>query len=72
MSSKTRVPNKVQWGLLDIIAESESARQDWQAAMKVAERNGNHLFRAGRIATPPAGTVLIFGCKSRPPVWPQG
>lgn len=41
MSSKTRVPNKVQWGLLDIIAESKDAQVEWDKAMRVAERSVN-------------------------------
>lgn len=40
-SNKTRVPNKVQWGLADIIAESRDARSDWNRAMKAAERDIN-------------------------------
>lgn len=39
--AKTRVPNKVQWGLLDIVSESKDARAECAKAMTIAERSVN-------------------------------
>lgn len=41
MATKTRVPNKVQWGLLDIAAETKDARAECSKAMGIAERSVN-------------------------------
>jgi len=38
MASKTRVPNKVIWGLEDMMAVLTEARADWQPIMERAER----------------------------------
>ena len=39
MPTKTRLANKTQWALLDIVAYSKRAKARWDKAMKMAERN---------------------------------
>jgi hypothetical protein len=38
VSSKTRLANKTQWALKDILGECSEARIDWQQAMTRAEK----------------------------------
>jgi hypothetical protein len=38
MPSKTRIANKTQWALRDILTRSEEARDDWKIVFKKAER----------------------------------
>jgi hypothetical protein len=36
--TRARIPNKVQWALQDILAKCDEARDDWQLALKIAEK----------------------------------
>jgi hypothetical protein len=38
MASKTRVPNKVQWALDDILTHCQGSRKDWQQLVNLAEK----------------------------------
>jgi hypothetical protein len=39
MGRETRLANKTQWGLQDILIRCKTARKRWDKAMKMAERN---------------------------------
>lgn len=37
--TKIRIPNKVQWALLDICESADAANRNWSEAMKRAEKH---------------------------------
>ena len=46
MATKTRVPNKVQWALEDIVAAATEARAAWRICHEIGERRLEPLLLA--------------------------